>query len=95
MLVIPKSKRAAPSLEELAAYLIERGLPKECLPERLVFTTSLPEPSGASSIARPCVSGSSSRPVCSKQARRLMPDVLLRDGCAIDNGCSTAVRPTR
>jgi acyl-coenzyme A synthetase/AMP-(fatty) acid ligase len=42
MLVIPKSEQERPRLEELVAYLSERGLPKECLPERLVFTTSLP-----------------------------------------------------
>ena len=42
MLIIPKVNAEPPSLEELAAYLIARGLPKECLPERLVFTTSLP-----------------------------------------------------
>lgn len=42
MLVIARSDRDLPGLDELVAHLSERGLPKECLPERLVFTTSLP-----------------------------------------------------
>jgi acyl-CoA synthetase (AMP-forming)/AMP-acid ligase II len=42
MMTIPKVDGDRPQLEELVAYLIERGLPKECLPEQLVFTTSLP-----------------------------------------------------
>lgn len=42
MVVLPQTDQDRPRLEELVAYLIERGLPKECLPERLVFTTSLP-----------------------------------------------------
>jgi acyl-CoA synthetase (AMP-forming)/AMP-acid ligase II len=42
MLVIARSDQDRPGLDELIAHLSERGLPKECLPERLVFTTSLP-----------------------------------------------------
>jgi acyl-CoA synthetase (AMP-forming)/AMP-acid ligase II len=42
MVAIAKMDQDRPRLEELVAYLIERGLPKECLPEQLVFTTSLP-----------------------------------------------------
>lgn len=42
MVVLPKADQDRPQLEELVAHLVERGLPKECLPERLVFTTSLP-----------------------------------------------------
>lgn len=42
MLVLPKVDHDRPRLEELVAHLVERGLPKECLPERLVFTSSLP-----------------------------------------------------
>ena len=42
MLVIPKSAEDTPGLDELVAYLSGRGLPRECLPERLVFTTHLP-----------------------------------------------------
>lgn len=42
MLVIPRSEQDRPRFEELVRHLVERGLPKECLPERLVFTTSLP-----------------------------------------------------
>lgn len=42
MLVIPKCDQDRPGFEELVAYLSERGLPKECLPERLIFTTTLP-----------------------------------------------------
>jgi acyl-coenzyme A synthetase/AMP-(fatty) acid ligase len=41
MVVIPKPDER-PSLEDLIAHLVHRGLPKECLPERLVFTMSLP-----------------------------------------------------
>jgi len=41
MVVIPKPD-GRPHLEDLVAHLIQRGLPKECLPERLVFTTALP-----------------------------------------------------
>jgi acyl-CoA synthetase (AMP-forming)/AMP-acid ligase II len=42
VVAIPKSDHDRPQLEELVAHLIERGLPKECLPEHLVLTTSLP-----------------------------------------------------
>lgn len=41
MVVIPKSGER-PVLEELTAHLAGCGLPKECLPERLVFAQSLP-----------------------------------------------------
>jgi acyl-coenzyme A synthetase/AMP-(fatty) acid ligase len=42
MVVIPKSAGEPPALEELTAHLACCGLPKECLPERLVFAQSLP-----------------------------------------------------
>lgn len=42
MVVLPKADQDRPQLEELVAHLIARGLPKECLPERLVFTRHLP-----------------------------------------------------
>src|SRR5260370_11717942 len=41
MVVIPKSG-VRPELEELTAHLAGCGLPRECLPERLVFAQSLP-----------------------------------------------------
>jgi acyl-coenzyme A synthetase/AMP-(fatty) acid ligase len=40
--VLAKADQDRPQFEELVAHLIERGLPKECLPERLVFSSSLP-----------------------------------------------------
>lgn len=42
MVAIPKADDDRPQLEDLVAYLLGRGLPKECLPERLVFRTDLP-----------------------------------------------------
>lgn len=42
MVVLPKADHDRPKLDELVTHLIECGLPKECLPERLVFTTRLP-----------------------------------------------------
>lgn len=42
MVVLPKLDHDRPKLDELVTHLVQRGLPKECLPERLVFTTSLP-----------------------------------------------------
>ena len=42
IVAIAKADHDRPQLEELVSHLIERGLPKECLPEHLVFTTSLP-----------------------------------------------------
>jgi len=42
MVVIPKSAGQPPQLEELVVYLLTCGLPKECLPERLVFAQTLP-----------------------------------------------------
>jgi cyclohexanecarboxylate-CoA ligase len=42
MVVLSKADHDRPQFEELVAHLIERGLPKECLPERLVFSNSLP-----------------------------------------------------
>jgi cyclohexanecarboxylate-CoA ligase len=42
MVVLPKADQERPTLEELVAHLSRCGLPKECLPEGLVFTTSLP-----------------------------------------------------
>jgi acyl-coenzyme A synthetase/AMP-(fatty) acid ligase len=42
MVVLPKVDHDRPKLDELVTHLVQRGLPKECLPERLVFTTSLP-----------------------------------------------------
>lgn len=42
MVVLPKADHDRPNLDELVAHLSQCGLPKECLPERLVFTTSLP-----------------------------------------------------
>ena len=42
VVAIPKFEQDRPRLEELVAHLVERGLPKECLPEHLLFTTHLP-----------------------------------------------------
>jgi acyl-CoA synthetase (AMP-forming)/AMP-acid ligase II len=42
MVVIPKSAELKPELDELVAHLLACGLPKECLPERLVFAQHLP-----------------------------------------------------
>lgn len=42
MVVLAKADHDRPQFEELVAHLIEHGLPKECLPERLVFSSSLP-----------------------------------------------------
>jgi len=42
MVVLPKLDHDRPELDELVAHLSRCGLPKECLPERLVFTTRLP-----------------------------------------------------
>ncbi|MFL6599873.1 MAG: class I adenylate-forming enzyme family protein [Steroidobacteraceae bacterium] len=42
IVAIAKSAHERPPLEELVAHLLQRGLPKECLPERLLFTVSLP-----------------------------------------------------
>ncbi len=42
MVVIPKSFVLKPRLDELIAHLLACGLPKECLPERLVFAQHLP-----------------------------------------------------
>jgi acyl-CoA synthetase (AMP-forming)/AMP-acid ligase II len=42
MVVLPQADDDRPKLEELVAHLSQRGLPKECLPERLVFTNRLP-----------------------------------------------------
>jgi acyl-CoA synthetase (AMP-forming)/AMP-acid ligase II len=42
MVVLPKVDHDRPKLDELVTHLVQCGLPKECLPERLVFTTSLP-----------------------------------------------------
>ena len=42
MVVIPVRADDRPTLQELVAHLAERGLPKECLPERVVFTDTLP-----------------------------------------------------
>jgi len=42
IVAIAKFDHARPRLEELVTHLLERGLPKECLPERLLFTASLP-----------------------------------------------------
>ena len=42
VVVVPKDRSALPTLEELVAHLLARGLPKECLPERLVFVDKLP-----------------------------------------------------
>jgi acyl-coenzyme A synthetase/AMP-(fatty) acid ligase len=43
MVVIPKQANDKPQLAELATHLMDCGLPKECLPERLVFATVLPK----------------------------------------------------
>jgi acyl-CoA synthetase (AMP-forming)/AMP-acid ligase II len=42
MVVIPKRPDEPPQLGELIAHLQDRGLAKECLPERLVLTGTLP-----------------------------------------------------
>jgi acyl-CoA synthetase (AMP-forming)/AMP-acid ligase II len=42
IVAIAKADCERPRLEELVAHLVERGLPRECLPERLVFTATLP-----------------------------------------------------
>jgi len=42
VVAIPRSDHDRPRLDELVSHLIERGLPRECLPEHLVFTASLP-----------------------------------------------------
>lgn len=42
MVMVPKNPAERPSLEALSAHLAARGLPKESLPERLVFAESLP-----------------------------------------------------
>ncbi len=38
IVAIPKVDSDRPRLEDLVAHLIERGLPRECLPEQVVFT---------------------------------------------------------
>jgi acyl-CoA synthetase (AMP-forming)/AMP-acid ligase II len=42
VVVIARDSQRLPTLEELVAHLVACGLPKECLPERLVFTDLLP-----------------------------------------------------
>jgi acyl-CoA synthetase (AMP-forming)/AMP-acid ligase II len=42
VVVVPKDRAALPTLDELLAHLLARGLPKESLPERLVFAGELP-----------------------------------------------------
>jgi acyl-CoA synthetase (AMP-forming)/AMP-acid ligase II len=42
IVAIAKHDADRPALEDLTAHLLQRGLPKECLPERLVFTNTLP-----------------------------------------------------
>ena len=42
IVAIPRVDSDRPRLEDLVAHLVERGLPRECLPERLVFTATLP-----------------------------------------------------
>ena len=42
VVAVPVDAGAAPDLDALCAYLIDRGLPKSNLPERLVLTSSLP-----------------------------------------------------
>jgi acyl-coenzyme A synthetase/AMP-(fatty) acid ligase len=42
IVAIPRVDSDRPHLEDLVAHLVERGLPRECLPERLVFTATLP-----------------------------------------------------
>ncbi len=39
---VARDAAAPPTLDELCAYLLERGLPKQNLPEKLVLTTSIP-----------------------------------------------------
>jgi|GEM_PF-2427107 len=43
MVVIAKDARDAPQLAELVTHLMACGLPRECLPERLVFAQVLPK----------------------------------------------------
>ena len=42
MVVVCRNAAEPPRLEELLGYLLSCGLPKECLPERLVFAETLP-----------------------------------------------------
>jgi acyl-CoA synthetase (AMP-forming)/AMP-acid ligase II len=42
IVAVPESAGDSPGLEELCDHLIERGLPKQNLPERLVITEELP-----------------------------------------------------
>jgi cyclohexanecarboxylate-CoA ligase len=39
---VARDAGAPPTLDELCAYLLQRGLPKQNLPEKLVLTTSIP-----------------------------------------------------
>jgi non-ribosomal peptide synthetase component E (peptide arylation enzyme) len=43
MVVIAKDTQDEPQLAELVSHLMTCGLPKECLPERLVFARVLPK----------------------------------------------------
>ena len=42
MVVVPKDPQQLPTLDELTAHLLAHGLPRESLPERLVFAQTLP-----------------------------------------------------
>jgi non-ribosomal peptide synthetase component E (peptide arylation enzyme) len=42
VVAIPVDHDDVPDLDELCAYLRREGLPKECLPERLVITDDIP-----------------------------------------------------
>jgi acyl-CoA synthetase (AMP-forming)/AMP-acid ligase II len=42
IVAVADSAAEAPTLDDLCAYLMDRGLPKQNLPERLILTEDLP-----------------------------------------------------